>query len=192
MCYTDAHMSQNLHHFILRLPKELFLELKNSSSKRSCSVNQLIVDLLQEKSRMTGVDSQLCGLEVEELLKEYPQLEALILFGSVARGTATASSDIDLLLVMKEQSKIERSLYRQWAEKIKAPLAISPQFVHFPASTQQPGSLWAEVACDAIVLWEKELRASKTLSKIRRSIAEGNMTQKFAHGQPYWVVKESA
>ena len=48
--------------------------------------------------------------EVEHFLKEYVkrfqqsgiQVEALILFGSQAKGTATISSDIDIAVVMRE------------------------------------------------------------------------------------------
>ncbi len=40
------------------------------------------------------------------------EVEAVVLYGSVARGTATEESDIDLLVVEREPDKIRKTLYK--------------------------------------------------------------------------------
>ncbi len=45
-----------------------------------------------------------------EILDEFPDVEAIALFGSVARGTADRESDIDLLVVHADRNRLQRGL----------------------------------------------------------------------------------
>ena len=53
--------------------------------------------------KLTGEDQAWLDAYRQELDKKFPGLvERMILFGSKARGTATADSDLDLLVVIKD------------------------------------------------------------------------------------------
>ena len=116
-------------------------------------------------------------------------LIAVVAFGSWARGELADSSDIDILIVVDSQVPLTRSLYRLWDEE---PLGweghpVEPHFVHLPARDGVPSGLWAEVALDGIVLYQRDARLSQHLVGVRRLQAAGRMRRRTAHGQPYWV-----
>jgi predicted nucleotidyltransferase len=58
---------------------------------------------------------------VDELIARYPQIISIILFGSVATGTDTPRSDIDILIISQKQIKI-KSLNAE--QKLKRELVI--------------------------------------------------------------------
>ncbi len=110
-------------------------------------------------------------------------------FGSWARRQATESSDLDLLVVVETSVVLTRELYRTWDE---SPVAwegrcVEPHFVHLPEAGIVVAGVWAEVALDGIVLFEREFQVSLRLSEVRRDIVEGRIVRKVAHGQPYWA-----
>ena len=116
-------------------------------------------------------------------------LIAVVAFGSWARGELADSSDIDILIVVDPDVPLSRSLYRRWDEE---PLRweghpVEPHFVHLPALDGVPSGLWAEIALDGIVLYERDPRLSQRLVGVRRLQAAGRLRRRTAHGQPYWV-----
>lgn len=46
--------------------------------------------------------------------------------------------------------------------------------------------LWAEVAMDGVVLFERGLKLSMALVRIRREIISGRLVRRLVHGQPCW------
>jgi predicted nucleotidyltransferase len=113
-------------------------------------------------------------------------LIGVVLFGSAARGEAGLASDIDLLIVIDDPIDLNRSLYNRWDEQCRDP-AVNPHFVHLPAHVLDGGSLWFEVAIDGIVLYERGLRVSLYLRRIRQAIAEGLSERHVVYGHEYWV-----
>jgi len=116
-------------------------------------------------------------------------LVGVAVYGSWARGQAENHSDVDVLVATETRVKITRALYRQWDE---APVvwetrAVEPHFVHLPRPDQRVSSLWAEVAMDGIVLFERGFRLSMALARARRDILAGRLVRRMAHGQPYWA-----
>lgn len=116
-------------------------------------------------------------------------LIAVVVFGSWARGELTDSSDIDILIVVDADVPVSRSLYRRWDEE---PLrweghSVEPHFVHLPALDGVPSGLWAEIALDGVVLYQRDPRLSQRLVGVRRLQAMGRLRRRTAHGQPYWV-----
>jgi predicted nucleotidyltransferase len=121
-----------------------------------------------------------------------------VLFGSMAKGIETDTSDCDLLLVLSSDSSISRSLYKKWDEEVLDKITltmskgreISPHFVRFTNNFEDIHSLWLEVAISGIVLWSHDLETELLLQKIRLAIANGRFVRKTTHGQPYWIRNE--
>lgn len=119
-------------------------------------------------------------------------LDAVVLFGSQARGNARASSDTDLLLCLAPGVPLMRDLYSQWDEFAAAcggaiPRDLSPHFSRQPGSPEEAGSLWLEVALDGIVLWERTPAVSRFLSAVRDYVSAGGAVRRSTYGIPYWV-----
>lgn len=110
-------------------------------------------------------------------------------FGSWSRDELSDRSDVDVLIVVGEEVPINRSIYRHWDAE---PIAwndrpIEPHFVHLLEENRRPSGLWAEVAIDGIVLFERDLRLSSRLVAVRRLLAEGRLCRRVVHGQGYWT-----
>lgn len=158
------------------------------------SLNALCVECLATSGDIgaLGNDSELNALMKDCVDAFGPQLEGLVLFGSLARGDATSASDADLLLVLSERVPVARSLYHAWdgsaaAKRRLRGCSVSPQFVALPATTATPGGLWYEVALDGRLLWDRHGRVGAALSRLRHEVASGAVERRETHGHPYWV-----
>lgn len=121
-------------------------------------------------------------------------LVGLAIYGSWARGEATAESDVDLLVVLDGSQPLRRELYRRCdeADLMWDGHPLQPQVVHLPATNTVGGGLWPEIALDGIVLYERDFLVSRHLVRVRRAIADGRLVRRTAHGQPYWTTVEAA
>jgi predicted nucleotidyltransferase len=116
-------------------------------------------------------------------------LIAVVAFGSWARGEAAAGSDVDLLVVAESAVELTRELYRRWdtAPVVWGERTVDAHFVHLPAPEAPATGMWGEVAIDGIVLFERGLRLTRHLIRVRHDIAGGRIVRRMAHGQPYWT-----
>lgn len=116
-------------------------------------------------------------------------LIAIVAYGSWSRGEQSQESDLDLLVVIDESVSINRALYRQWdqGEHISGDIMVDPHFVHLPKIDEGISSVWAEVALEGIVIFERGFELSKYLVASRRLINRRRLVQKWVHGQRYWV-----
>ncbi|HSF18974.1 MAG TPA: nucleotidyltransferase domain-containing protein [Vicinamibacteria bacterium] len=110
-------------------------------------------------------------------------------FGSWARGELSEASDVDVLVVVENEVALTRTLYRTWDE---TPIhwgsqIVEPHFVHLPPSEATVSGLWCEVAVDGVVLFERGMRLSARLVRVRHDIVAGRIVRKLVHGQPYWA-----
>jgi predicted nucleotidyltransferase len=110
-------------------------------------------------------------------------------FGSWVRGELADTSDIDVLIILDSSVALTRGLYRKWD---RAPVTwddriVETHFLHLPDTDETVGGIWAEVAVDGVVLFERGLRLSARLARVRRDIVEGRIVRRTAHGQPYWM-----
>ncbi|MBN1962182.1 MAG: nucleotidyltransferase domain-containing protein [Deltaproteobacteria bacterium] len=192
--------------FVLRLPTSLHAQLRKQALERGISLNSLCVERLaiNESQNMVSADnvvsdvvsytdSQATSSLIKACINCFAEkLEGVVLFGSVARGEATAASDADLLIVLSQGSRIERSLYHLWEKLEAAAISIkghmvSPQFVALPASSSQFGGLWYEVALDGILLWDCKGAVAKALVFLRHQMLNGMISRHETHGHPYWI-----
>ncbi len=117
------------------------------------------------------------------------KLIGVVVYDSWARGEMRDGSDVDVLAVMEPGTSPSRALYRAWDDEGLAweGHPVEPHFVRLPEATDPISGLWAEVAIDGIVLFERELSISRHLARVRGEVAAGRLVRRFAHGQPYWA-----
>lgn len=186
--------------FVLRIPPKLHQQLRLASSREKKSLNHYCSQLLQSATQPAAMDD-VYQVAVQAITTELHRHDinaiGIWLFGSAARGTSTERSDIDLLIVLKAGSAIERKLYRVWDEKVASKLAAlgwshaSPQFVVVPENLELAGGLWFEVGVEGIRLWEDGSSVSRFMYQIRAAMAQGEIERRFSHGHPYWIRKKA-
>ena len=110
-------------------------------------------------------------------------------FGSWAREQLHDHSDVDVLVVVEPTERLSRTLYRRWDARpvVWDDRAVEPHFVHLPSVGDNATGLWAEVALDGVVLFERHLEVSRLLAHVRRDIVSGRLVRRIVHGQPYWT-----
>jgi len=175
--------------FVLRISPGLHAALRASAREQGLSLNDYCSRKLSAPiGNLTGLREPAVALErAAEIFAE--RLVGVAAYGSWARGEAGKGSDVDLLIVLEDRVPLTRALYRQWDE---APLQwsgrpVEAHFVHLPPPGKTLAGLWAEVALDGIVLFERGLRLSARLVQVRGDIASGRIVRRMAHGQPYWA-----
>ena len=176
--------------FVLRVDPRLHESLRAGASARGVSLNEYCRTKLAAPSLEPGA----FGIASDVVARAAAvvgddELVGVLVFGSWTRGELAASSDVDVLIVLTPQAPVTRALYRCWDE---APLAweqhpVEPHFVRMPGGADEPSGLWAEVALDGIVIFERDPRLSRWLVRVRRLVADGRLCRRTAHGQPYWV-----
>jgi predicted nucleotidyltransferase len=173
---------------LLRLPADLHALLSRAAQAAGLSFNEYCVRRLaapalpQETSaaRTTVVERALamCG----------PRLAAVLAIGSWARGAPGAASDIDVLLVIDQDTPLTRDLYREWDRQ---PLdvdgrSVDAHFVHPSPAGATPGAVWCEAAVDGLLWYDRDGQTHQRLAEVRRAIADGRVVRSVVHGQPYW------
>lgn len=115
-------------------------------------------------------------------------LLGVVEYGSVARSEAAEGSDVDLLIVIDRRVPLTRDLYRQWdaQPRIAGGRAVDAHFTYLP-DTRTTGGIWAEVAVDGRVLFERDRAITTALRAIRNDIADGRLCRRSVHGQTYWT-----
>ena len=174
--------------FILRMPPALHAALHDAARASGLSLNAYCVRQLTAFG--VGVVSNEEATALVSRAREIvgDALSAVVLHGSWVRGEATPGSDVDALIVVDSRLALSRELYRAWdAQPITwRGRRVDPHFVH-PGRQGQFSGIWAELAVDGIVLFERDWKLSAYLARIRRAIAAGQLVRHVVHGQPYWT-----
>jgi len=171
------------------MPPVLHERLRKEAARSGLSLNQLCLRRLETGDRVGAADFALVIPAVlrRQIMEQWrAELVGLVVFGSASRGDADSASDVDLLLVFDPDARLCRELYHEW-DRVVSSSQLSPQFVRLPRRVKEAGGLWYEVAIEGLVLWERDLRVSRFLSRIREAMARGEIRRALAHGQPYWV-----
>ncbi len=187
---------------ILRIPSSLHRRLKLDARSADLSLNKHCRALLSRRTEesstagapapvaLAGSSSRIALLQElsAQVIEAWGNsIEGLALFGSYARGGDTASSDIDLLIVLSRKVELDRDVYSRWTIRKFGGREVSPLFVQIPGEGERIGGLWFEVALDGIVLFDRDLLLSRFLSRVRDLIAGGEVRRMITHGHPYWV-----
>jgi len=176
--------------FVLRVGAQLHSRILTYARRRKLSLNTACVNLLRPALEGNSVSKGL-PFALEKLLSTECALAAqiigIVMFGSWARGEATAASDIDVLVVLANEIPISKQLYTEIDRVLGTDSSLSIALVNSPNQQTRPGSIWLEVAQDGIVVFDKEYQIARTLGRIRRSISSGMAIRRETHGQGYWV-----
>ena len=173
--------------FLLRLPPGLHEVLKEAARAAGTSLNEYCVRKLAGPGHQ-GVPAAARVIEHATALAGR-DLAGIVVFGSWSRGEATPESDVDVLIVLAPEVPITRELYRRWDASVLhwEGCPVEPHFVRFPAATDDITGLWAEVAMDGIVVYERGFELSQRLVKLRSRIAARELERRWVKGQSYWA-----
>lgn len=174
--------------FILRMPPALHAALHDAARGSGLSLNAYCVRQLTAFGVGVVSNDEVTALVSRARTIVGDALSAVVLHGSRARGDAAPCSDVDAVIVVDSRLALSRELYRAWdAQPITwRGLRVDPHFVHLGRKGVYSG-LWAELAVDGIVLFERDWKLSAYLARIRRAIASGRLVRHVVHGQPYWT-----
>lgn len=133
-----------------------------------------------------------------------PRLKALVLFGSVARGTQRPDSDIDLLLVAEplparrmarivEFEAVEDLLSPQtraaWEKGVHAEL--SP-LIRTPAELEVGSFAFLDIPTEGRFLFDPDGLARDYFDRLAARLQAQGAERHFIDGSPYWVLKPDA
>lgn len=132
------------------------------------------------------------------------RLKALVLFGSVARGTQRPDSDIDLLLIAEPlpASRMARSLEFEGVEAILAPqrqeathrgvyVEFSP-LIRTPAEMEMGSFVFLDIPAEGQFLYDPHGIARDYFDRLAARLAAQGAERREIDGSPYWVLKPSA
>ena len=173
--------------FVLRMPPGMHAALRAAAGSAGLSLNEYCV----RKLALPGpaLDDRAQEIVMKTMAVVGAPLVGIIAFGSWARGEMSSRSDLDLLVVVEDDVEVTRDLYHKWDREAATwgPHPVELHFVHVPDAGARPSGLWAEVALDGVVLFERDLELSRRLVELRHRIVESGLVRRLAHGQPYWV-----
>lgn len=175
--------------FVLRMAPELHGALRVAAEREGLSLNAYCIRHLARSVAPGSPRWSRSAPGVERAVEILDgSLEGVVAFGSWARGNACEGSDVDILVVVTDDVAIDRGLYRLWdqASVRSGGREVEAHFVRLPSPTDPMTGLWAEVALDGIVLWERDLRVSRWLGAVRSRLFAGGFVRRTIHGQPYW------
>lgn len=175
------------------MPSELHKKMSEMARAENTSLNNVCISLLKKGFKIQGEDNDLLnGLQgVAKVLKGHfkDALLGIVLFGSRARGDATAASDLDLLVVLDKSVELTRSLYTWWDSEIlwDGKEELNPHFVQYPEDVFNASGLWFEVAFDGKILYQPDSVMDKLFHDLRGFVSDGTVRKYFSNGHPYWV-----
>ena len=174
--------------FVLRIDRGLHASLRDRAREADTSLNRYCALKLASPGEPLDPAASAVVQRAASVLGD--SLLGVVAFGSWARGDESSTSDLDVLLIADDRVPIARSLYRQWDDGPRLNRdghQVEPHFVHLPAATESVSGLWAEVAMDGLILFERDFVVSRCFVGVRRRIVSGRLTLHVAQGQPYWA-----
>lgn len=132
------------------------------------------------------------------------RLKALVLFGSVARGTQRPDSDIDLLFVAEPlpASRMARNIEFEAVEQRLAPqrreaalCGVHAEFsplIRTPAELEMGSFAFLDIPVEGRFLYDPEGVARDYFERLALRLEAQGAQRRYIDGSPYWVLKPSA
>jgi len=186
---SGSERSESSGRFVLRIDPGLHAALREAAAAAGMSLNAYCATRLAMPLGDPAIYREGAAVVRRAATLLGARMVAVAVFGSWARGEAAARSDVDVLVVIDKATALNRALYRRWDADPACwgRRPVEPHFVHLPPADERVSGLWAEVAVDGIVLFDRDLRLSKHLIAIRRAVAAGRLVRRLVHGQAYWT-----
>ena len=178
--------------FVLRLDVKTNERLVSEAERRRTSLNRLCRDILVHGLERNDVEEDPFRFLIPTilLLKGHfkKNLLGVAVFGSRVTGKATENSDFDVLVILADTVPLVRSLYRWWDESLEMfeGKVVNPHFVHLPASPEEAGGLWLEVAVASKILWEEKGLVTSFIDKLLLQMSSDKIRRHWSNGMPYW------
>lgn len=178
--------------FVLRLDPEKHRRLALIARDQNNSLNRICADLISAGLAVQfTVPVWQVALEkwLPEIKKKFGDaLLGVAVFGSRANETATKKSDIDVLICLKPEAKINRAIYTWWDENfIHDEFEYNPVFAYPPEFGAAP-SLWYEMAINHRILDDPQKILKNIFMRLMDNVYTGVVRRKWAQGQPYWTM----
>ena len=132
------------------------------------------------------------------------RLVALVLFGSVARGTQRPDSDIDILLIATPlpAARMTRTIEFEAVEDRLAPqlkqaaqLGTHPVFsplIRTPAELEQGSFAFLDIPAEGRILHDPRGVAVDYFQRLSMRLTQQGAERRFIAGAPYWLLKPTA
>ena len=154
--------------------------------------------------RVPTVFSEVLKKYCELLYEKYAKrLRAVVLFGSVARGSWDRDSDIDLLVIVDDWKKPSWERTKELVE-VRSQLRETPEYKevlekgffpiiqNYPLDTEEAKAMhriYLDASIEAIILYEKEGFASELLRSVRNKLKKaGAVRVQLPSGAHYWLL----
>lgn len=121
------------------------------------------------------------------------RLVSIVLFGSMARGTATPESDVDILLIAEKLNRRKKKRIEEFMSNVEdnigdMPFYISP-VIKAPAEASSGSPLFLDMVYDALILYDKEKFFENIIGRLRRRLKELGSRRVFKGSKWYWILK---
>lgn len=151
---------------------------------------------------METLTDSILGFLSAECGRHYGEnLVSVVIYGSVARGTHTFNSDIDLLLIvdrlptgrmnrMRDFSSVEESMCEKLQEAGKSGwnIEISP-IIRTPSEVRKGGYIYLDMVEDAMILYDRDRFFVEFLKKFKTKLESYGAKKRPWKGGYYWEIK---
>lgn len=130
----------------------------------------------------------------KRILSHYGErLVSIVIFGSLARGTATPQSDLDILLIIEKLHKRKMKRIEEFIDNIEdrigdMPFYISP-IIKTPVEASHGSPLFLDMIYDSLILYDKGGFFKNLLERLRNRLNELGSKRVWKGCRWYWILK---
>lgn len=121
------------------------------------------------------------------------RIVSIVVFGSLARGTAIPESDIDLLLIIKNLHRRKMKRIEEFIDNVEDKLHgissyISP-IIKTPEEASQGSPLFLDMVFDSLILYDRDSFFKNILERLRKRLDQLGSKRVFRGNRWYWILK---